>query len=183
MRKLNAVVTALIMVCLLFHIVFGSYQLIGIFPGGKILMKCVAWIMTFLILVHTVIGCVMTVRTLRIQKKTGASYFKENKMFWARRISGFAIILFLILHIVIFLGKNTDGSYRLNYFGSIQLLSQICLVLTIALHVISNVKPMLITFGIKSFKDFAADIIIVLSFVFVLAFIAFLIYFVKWQSV
>ena len=77
---------------------------------------------------------------------------------------------------------NNDGVYRLNYFGTIQLVSQILLVISLIVHVISNVKPVLIAFGMKKLKDYAPDLLLILGGVLLFTGIAFVIYYIRWKT-
>ena len=117
MRKWNAVLSMGILVLFLIHAIAGGFQLAGVFSGGSMLMQWLAWLMLILIFIHTLIGCKLTADTCKAGKEAGISYFKENKLFWVRRISGFAVMLFILCHVLIFIGKNQDGIYRLNQFA------------------------------------------------------------------
>ena len=117
MRKLNAVLSMLILVLFILHAVFGSFQILGI---GNTALKLLAWVSVCLIIVHTVIGIKLTWDTLRIQKKNGVSYFRENKLFWVRRISGFAVMLFIAAHIFVFMGNALGfivSGFETEHFG------------------------------------------------------------------
>ena len=180
MRKCNAVLSIGILALFLIHAVAGAFQLFGFISGGSAVMEKIAFAMVCLIFIHFVIGIKLTFDTVTAIKKSGASYFKENKLFWIRRISGFAVMLFVIFHIMIFLGTN-NGAYRLNLFEGIQLASQLLLVLSAAVHVITNIKPLMIAVGAKSYRVFLTDIILVLSILLVLTGIAFVIYYLRWN--
>lgn len=177
MRRFNACLTAAIMILFLLHTVLGSFQLIG---AGNLPSKALSHTLLTLMLVHMVIGIILTAKTIKTQRLAGAAYFKENRLFWARRISGFAIMLFMIFHVSAF-GTEVDGTYRLKSFTAFKLVTQILLVLSVAVHVISNVKPALISFGIKGLKKRSYDILFVLSLFLVIAAIAFVIYYIRWR--
>ena len=143
-------------------------------------MTVLARALVVLMALHMAIGIKLTADTVIACRKSGVSYYKENKLFWARRISGFAIFVFMILHLAVFMGK-TGGNVRLKYFGVFELLGQILLVISVAVHVITNVKPMMISFGIKSLKEYSIDILVVLSVLMLFAGAAFLIYYLRWN--
>lgn len=178
MRKFNAVLTAVIMVFFLVHMILGSFQMMGI--GGTV-ASAISWISAGLVGVHMIIGVKLTVDTLRAQKQAGASYFKENKLFWARRISGFAVMVLLFFHFTAF-GKYVEGNYRLEFFNTGRLVTQILLVITLAVHIISNVRPMMISFGIRSLKEWIGDILFVLSVLLLFAAAAFVVYYLRWNG-
>lgn len=180
MRKWNAVLSICIIILFLVHAVAGGFQMMGLIPGGSALLGILSWIMVVLILLHTLIGIKLTRDSIVACRKAGVSYFKENKLFWARRISGFSIFAFMLFHVLLFMGKN-DGVYRLHYFGTLQLVTQICLVVSMAVHIITNVNPMLISFGWKRLREYAVDILIVLSGILLFTGCAFLIYYLRWN--
>ena len=179
MRRFNAILTALILALFLIHAVLGGFQLLGV---GNTAAKATAWVAVALIAVHTAIGVKYTADTLRVWKKTGVSYFKENQLFWARRISGFAIMVLLFFHLTAF-GDSGSGAYRLKWFDTAKLTTQLLLVAAIALHVITNVKPLLISFGIRSLKPRAGDILFVLSVLMLFFAAAFIVYYLRWNTI
>lgn len=183
MRKWNALLSMGILVLFLIHAIAGGFQLAGVFSGGSMLMQWLAWLMLILIFIHTLIGCKLTADTCKAGKEAGISYFKENKLFWVRRISGFAVMLFILCHVLIFIGKNQDGIYRLNQFGTIQLISQILLVISIAVHVLTNIKPLMIAAGVRGYQDILTDILCILSFILLFAGVMFVIYYLRWTII
>ena len=178
MRKLNAIVTAAILVLFVIHAIAGSFQMAGI---GSSALKAVAWTAAGLVAVHTVISIILTAKSIKVWRSTGVGYFKENLLFWARRISGAAVMVFLIIHMAV-ISTKVDSVTRLQEFTTAKLVLQILLVATLALHVISNVKPLLISFGIKSFKSRTAEIIIILAVLLLVMAGAFIIYWFRWNG-
>ena len=178
MRKINAVLTVLILILFLLHGVAGAFQLFG---AGSNTLKILGWISLGLVAVHTVIGIKLTADTLKVQKQTGAPYFRENLLFWARRISGFALIFLFGFHITAF-GSNASGVYRLLPFGTFKLVMQLLLAASLAVHVISNVRPMLISFGIRSLKERSGDILFVLALLLLFMTLSFIVYYIRWNS-
>ncbi|MBQ8305409.1 MAG: pilus assembly protein PilX [Blautia sp.] len=177
MRKANAVITALIMLLFVIHGVLGAFQMLG---AAGTWHKTIARAAFTLAAVHGVIGVKLTIDTLKAQKKAGVSYPAANRLFWARRISGFALMILLALHMSAFTGK-VDGVVRLKAFGGFQLLLQLLLVVTLALHILMNVKPVLISFGIRSLKERAFDILFVLSVLLLFMAAGFVIYYLIWN--
>ena len=178
MRKLNAVLTAAILVLFLVHAILGGFQLLGV---GSTAVKAAAWVCTALIGVHTVLGVKLTADTLRVRKRTGVGYFRENTLFWARRVSGFAVMVLLVFHMTAF-GDNSGAQYRLQWFDTVKLVTQILLVAALALHILSNVRPMLISFGVRSLRERAGDILFILSVLLLFMAAAFIVYFLRWNT-
>ena len=179
MRKINAVLTGIILLLFLLHGILGSFLLLGV---GDTAAKAVAWAAAALILLHTLIGVKFTADTLRVLRKTGVSYFKENWLFWARRVSGFAVMLLLFFHFTAF-GDSSRDAYRLKEFGRGSLSAQLLLAAAIALHVLTNVKPQLIAFGVRSLRPRTGDVLFVLSVLMLLFAAAFLVYYLRWNRI
>ncbi len=180
MRKFNAVLSMSILVLFIIHGVAGGFQLSGIIPGGSKLLKVLSWVMAGMIAVHAVIGIKLTIDSIAAVKKSGASYFRENKLFWVRRISGFAVMIFILLHIMIFMGKSGEA-YRLHIFEGMELMTQILLVITVAVHVLTNIRPLMTAMGSKKIREIMADIMIVMSVILFFTGAAFVIYYLRWN--
>lgn len=180
MRKCNAVISVLLLVMFLVHMAAGIFKLSGVMPGGGSIMTGISHTMLCLIAVHIIIGVKLTADSVAAVRKSGASYFKENRLFWIKRISGFAVLLFVVCHVVIFLGRN-DEAYRLNYFGGIQLISQLLMVLSLAVHILTNIKPLMLSLGIGKAKSFLADALIVAAVLLLVSAAGFVIYYIRWS--
>ena len=178
MRKWNALVSAAILLLCLLHGILGGFQLLG---GSSSALKAIAWTAVGLILVHTGMGLKLTADTLRALRRTGAGYFRENRLFWLRRVSGVAIMLFLALHLLAFRATGTGGGYRLPIFGTGDLISQLLLVLSIGVHVISNIRPMMTALGAKNRGHWAVDLLLVLAVLLLFFGAAFVIYYLRWN--
>lgn len=177
MRKLNMFLAAGMLLTFLAHGIMGSFKLIGAEVSA---LKTLAWVCVGLVCLHIIVTTILMCETLRARKLSGAGYFKDNLIFWARRISGFTILIPLLLHLFIFSGRSVDGAFRLTEFTAGRLISQLLLVLTIAFHVLTNIEPMMISFGVKSTKAFSHDAIFVVSVVLLLACAAFGAYYLRW---
>ena len=178
MRKWNAILTAGIFVLFLLHAILGSYQLLGV---GDTAVKAAAWGCMGLIAVHTGIGVKLTIDTLRVRKKTGVGYFRENTLFWARRVSGFAVMVLLVFHLTAF-SDHSGAQYRLQWFDTGRLVTQLLLVAALALHVLSNVKPMLISFGVRAVRERAGDVLLILAALLLFMAAAFIVYYMRWNG-
>ena len=178
MRKLNMILVIGMLVTFLIHGIMGALQLAG---AGTDAQKIVGWICAGFICAHAVTSTVLTVQTLQAQKRSGAGYFKDNLLFWTRRISGFTILIPLVMHLLIFRASDAEV-YRLQVFTAGRLISQILLIAAIALHALTNIKPALISFGVKGHKAFAVDILFILSVVLLLFAAAFAVYYLRWAA-
>lgn len=180
MRKWNAMISMGIIVLFLIHAITGGLQLTGLMAGGNQILKVLSWILVVLIALHVIIGIKLTADSLLACKKAGVSYFKENKLFWTRRISGFAVMIFVILHIILFMGDSSGEAYRLSLFASPQLIVMILFVISVAIHVLTNIKPLMIALGNKGLKEFAVDILLIIAAFLVFSGVAFIIYYIRW---
>ena len=176
MRKLNMFLVIGMLVTFLAHAIAGSLQLAGAQVNT---LTGLGWVSVGLICAHIVVTTILTIDTLKSIKASGASYFKDNKLFWVRRISGFTIVIPLLMHLLIFKSSNAEA-FRLTVFSTGRMISQILLVVCIALHVMTNIKPMLISLGIKSYKESFVDVLLILSCCCLLFAAAFAIYYIRW---
>lgn len=175
------IITILILLLFLIHGIAGGFQLMGVIPGGSGILSIFAYILMAVIAVHMVISTVLTVKTLSAMKRSGASYGKENLLFWVRRISGLAVMIFVFFHLAIFNVSN-EGVYRLARFDAFRLATQILMIVSLVLHLFTNIKPLWIGMGFKSgFKEYLKDIFFVLSLILLFTGIAFIIYFIRWN--
>ncbi|MBR1472032.1 MAG: hypothetical protein IJ600_10380, partial [Lachnospiraceae bacterium] len=110
MRRWNAYLTAAIMVLFLVHMVWGVLVMLGITAGGNPVFRIVSCLMSAMIAVHILIGCKLTYDSLRAIRKAGVSYPGANRLFWIRRISGFALMIFIAAHVWLFSGKQAEGA-------------------------------------------------------------------------
>lgn len=178
MRKLNMFLVQGILVTFLIHAIMGGLQLAGASADAH---KTVARICAGLIVAHMLVTVVLTYRTLHARRISGAGYFRQNLTFWIRRISGLAILPPLIAHLLIFRASQ-GGAYRLQVFDRGRMISQILLVAAMALHVLTNIRPLLISMGVKDTRSFATDLLLILSALFLLFGLAFVIYFLRWAA-
>ncbi|MBQ9030995.1 MAG: pilus assembly protein PilX [Parasporobacterium sp.] len=179
MRKINAILGPAMILLLLIHVITGVFQLTSVIPGGSMIRKVLAIILTVLVGIHMVIGILLTVQTLTACRKTGVSYFKNNELFWLRRISGFAMLFLIIAHILIFSGESGEA-FRLHSFGSLPLILSLLLVLALAIHLITNIRPLFIALGIEN-RVFLKDIMVILSILLLVSAAAFLFYYLRWN--
>ena len=180
MRRLNLILVAGMLVSFLVHAIIGSMQLMGAQSNLRALMIAADFLVAFMA-AHVVVAIIFSIRTLRAIKRSGANYFRNNRLFWARRISGFLIIIPMIMHLMIFHSPQSEV-YRLSAFTAGRMISQILLVAAIALHVLINVKPALMGFGVKGHRKFAGDIIFVLTILLFVFAVSFLVYFLRWAA-
>ncbi|MBR6230358.1 MAG: hypothetical protein IKR00_00290 [Lachnospiraceae bacterium] len=182
MRRVNSIITAFIMLLFLVHMIWGGLLLAGIVKGGSKVFSVISMIMMILICLHVIISVKLTVDTMIASRKAGAFYFRENKLFLARRISGFALVFFIAVHVLIFNGSNEGGVYRLNPFGIAALISQILMVVCLVLHIVLNVRPLKIAFGFSDKRKESYDFAVVMAILLLIAAAAFLIYYLRWQA-
>ena len=179
MRKLNAIVSLLLIILFLIHTIAGSFQMMKIIPGGNEMMKNLSYFMLFLIGVHIIIGIKLTIDSIIIGRKSGKFYFRENAVFWTRRITGIAMILLVICHVLLF--TSNGEVFRLNDFNEVQLIFSIFLVFTLLVHILANIRPLLISFGISGFRLYVKDILLILAIISLFGAFAFVIYYLRWH--
>ena len=178
MRKINTILSVLLLVIFMLHGLMGSFMLLGI---GSSAGKILAWIGVAVLAVHTVIGVILTIKTLKISKNAGSSYLKQNAVFWARRASGLAILILMFFHIGLF-GGVQDGIYILFPFTTVKLITQLLLVAALFIHLFINIRPLLVSLGIISYKERRGDIYLILSVLLLFSAGAVIIYYIGWHT-
>lgn len=178
MRRLNIILTAVILALFLLHGVLGAYQLFGV---GTVTSKGLTHGLLTLVAVHALIGLKLTWDSVRVWRRTGAGYFRQNALFWARRISGLAVMALLGFHVAAFSYK-VDGAFRLKWFDGFKLATQLLLMAALAVHVIANVKPGLIALGVRKLKPHAADLLFLLSALLLVMAVGFVVYYIRWNG-
>ena len=161
MRKINTILSVLLLVIFMLHGLMGSFMLLGI---GSSAGKILAWVGVAVLAAHTVIGVILTINTLKISKNAGNSYLKQNAVFWARRASGLAILILMFFHIGLF-GGVQDGIYILFPFTTV-----------------INIRPLLVSLGIISYKERRGDIYLILSVLLLFSAGAVIIYYIGWHT-
>ena len=175
MRKINTILSVLLLVIFMLHGLMGSFMLLGI---GSSAGKILAWVGVAVLAAHTVIGVILTINTLKISKNAGNSYLKQNAVFWARRASGLAILILMFFHI----GGVQDGIYILFPFTTVKLITQLLLVAALFIHLFINIRPLLVSLGIISYKERRGDIYLILSVLLLFSAGAVIIYYIGWHT-
>lgn len=178
MRKINTILSVLLLVIFMLHGLMGSFMLLGI---GSSAGKILAWVGVAVLAAHTVIGVILTINTLKIYKNAGNSYLKQNAVFWARRASGLAILILMFFHIGLF-GGVQDGIYILFPFTTVKLITQLLLVAALFIHLFINIRPLLVSLGIISYKERRGDIYLILSVLLLFSAGAVIIYYIGWHT-
>ena len=175
MRKLNTILSVLLIVVFLLHGVLGSFMLIGV---GGIAGKMLAHIGMILLVLHLCIGVRLTIQTF--QTKSGLAYSKQNALDCSRRASGLAILRLAFFHMGIF-GSVEDGLYILTPFTTVKLLTQLLLVAALFVHLFVNVRPMLISLGVIEYKERRGDLFLLLSILLLFMAGSIVLYYIRWQ--
>ena len=178
MRKINTILSVLLLVIFMLHGLMGSFMLLGI---GSSAGKILAWVGVAVLAAHTVIGVILTINTLKISQNAGNSYLKQNAIFWARRASGLAILILMFFHIGLF-GGVQDGIYILFPFTTVKLITQLLLVAALFIHLFINIRPLLVSLGIISYKERRGDIYLILSVLLLFSAGAVIIYYIGWHT-
>ena len=159
------------------YMIMDSFMLNGV---GSSAGKLLAWIGVGILVVHTVIGVILTVQSLQTAKQSGKMYLKQNAIFWARRASGMAILILLLFHIGLF-GKVQNGTYILFPFTTVKMVTQLLFVAAIFVHIFINIRPLLVSLGIISYKERRGDIYLILSVLLLFIAGAVIFYYIGWQ--
>jgi hypothetical protein len=89
------------------------------------------------------------------------------------------LILLVALHLIVFV-ETGNGVFRLGYFGVPQLIFQVLMLLALALHLLSNIKPLAIAMGLYSGEGYSRDILLIFAIVLMFCAVAFVVYYLRW---
>ena len=148
MRKTNMVFSISMILLLLVHSVIGVLTLTGAVAGGLVLSKIISLAFLTVFSVHVVLSTMLTARSVVYIKHSGASYFRENRMFWVRRISGLAILPFILQHFWMFSPEFTEeGILIVPGFDHLNLAVSVLLAVCVIIHAASNIRSLCISMG------------------------------------
>ena len=179
MRRTNQISGALVIILLLFHAIYGAFVMMGIYAGGRMIPKVMTALLIIALVVHVISAVLLSRYTIKAARKTGAFYLKQNLRFVAVRISGLCVVLFLIDHAMLFYGIH-DGAYFLNVFDIKELVMAILFVISLLMHMLLNISPMLMGFGLGIKSPLKGDIAAILSVAMLFAAMGFLVYYIRW---
>ena len=116
---------------------------------------------------------------------TGSETIRKNvseteRHILARRASGLAILILLFFHIGLF-GKVQNGTYILFPFTTVKMVTQLLFVAAIFVHIFINIRPLLVSLGIISYKERRSDIYLILSVLLLFIAGAVILYYIGWQ--
>ncbi|MBR1797040.1 MAG: pilus assembly protein PilX [Clostridiales bacterium] len=172
------IVSHLLILVFVIHAILGIFNLTGV---ASVVYKGINYLLLALVAVHVVIGTILTVKTDVAQNKAGVRYQKENQLFWIRRTSGFTTMVLIVFHILAFTGVN-DTNHTLPLFNIWRLITQILMVLSLGVHLATNMKNLFIGTGVKKPAVRAGDVLFWTSIILLLSTIAFIIYYIRWQT-
>ena len=92
MRKWNTILSVLMLLIFMIHGIMGSFMLNGV---GSSAGKLLAWIGVGILVVHTVIGVILTVQSLQTAKQSGQLFLCHDVLFCAIRGSEITILIML----------------------------------------------------------------------------------------
>ena len=177
MRKWNTILSVLMLLIFMIHGIMGSFMLNGV---GSSAGKLLAGMGVGIVVVDTVIGVILTDQSLQTAKQSGKMYLKQNVIFWARRASGMAILILLLFHIGLF-GKVQNGTYILFPFTTVKMVTQLLIVAAIFVDIFINIRALLVSLGIISYKERRSDIYLILSVLLLFIAGAVILYYIGWQ--
>ena len=176
MRKINAYIAGALIIALVLHGLSASYLLVGIGRSGLPLLAVLSLV---LLAVRAVLSCILTGRSLVLMKKGGGPYYVwQNRLFWLRRLSGLLILALIWFHFSLF-GQRDGDTYVIAEFTGGKLLFHLVFAAAVAVHVLSNIRPLAVTLGWRRVTERTRDIVFVLSVFFLAMVLMAVIYYVR----
>ena len=141
-RKLNAIVSALLMISFVAHGITNGLYLVGVLPEP---IKGIAHITELICWIHIVIGVFLTAQGIIASARSGALYPSLNRRYLAVRISGILIAVLMLQHVI---GASHAVDHSVVPMNA--LVSDLLLVVSIAVHVACNIRPQFMSLGLPS---------------------------------
>lgn len=174
MRRINHVLTIVLMVLLEVHIVVCSFLMFG---WSHLILEQIARIEFVLVMCHALIGILLTFK--KNQFRSSNHYIEKNKLYWWRRVTGLGILVLSIPHMSMFVKWIDNSIVKMKFLSSIQMVSHVLFLLFIVVHLALNMKPMLISMGIKKYKR-VNEVLLVISVVLsIFALVASILYYLR----
>ena len=190
-RKANAIVSAVMLLLFMLHGVGNAFEIIGV---GTPTSKAIAYGALLLATVHAVAGVALSVSDIASARHTGEAgqakqrakqshYVWRNARYWAVRVSGLSIAVLIGFHMLTFLQLGGTGAYRVREFDVPQLVQSLLLVVALAIHILANARPLMVSLGVPVPHARALDMILVVAALLVLMAVAFVVYYLRWVVV
>lgn len=148
MKKVNSIISLLLIIMVFVHGVFASLLMLGVMDKPN---PIPAFICLGLLLIHIVLSCILTSKTVKEAVSSGDKYEIQNKMFIIRRASGVLMILLVIAHLVFYFGPQVEN-FATAPFTVAQLVLLILLVISLIVHITTNIRPLMVSLGVSSPK-------------------------------
>ncbi|MBR2282339.1 MAG: hypothetical protein IJ863_06935 [Spirochaetales bacterium] len=167
---------------LISHSAIGVLTLTGSIPGGTAASKAVSHSFLTVLCVHAAISVVLTVKSMITIRRSGTSYPKENRLFWIRRISGFAIMLFAFQHFWMFSPTFTSEGMLPPDFGVLDLVVSILLAVSVVIHISSNIRPLSVSLGVRTSRLLLSIVVVLFIIGLFCVCHAFFYYYSNWST-
>lgn len=141
-RKLNAVVSALLLISFIAHGITNGLFLVGVLAEP---VKGIAHITELICWIHILIGVFLTAQGFIASRKSGAAYPSENRRYLAVRISGLLIAYLMLQHVI---GASHAADYSVVPMHAV--VGGILLAASIGVHVACNMRPQFMSLGLPT---------------------------------
>lgn len=138
MQKFHPILAWLILLLLIVHLVMGSVTLL---TPVFLINKPFVTVFFAMVCLHAVISLAKMLRKGRARNRF--SYLKENGTYWLRVLSGLAILVLALIHTTLWV-VHTPFGVIMREFGWSSLLLQMLFVATLTMHILLNIRPLLL---------------------------------------
>lgn len=153
LRRINHILSIILLILLEIHVIFCSFLMFG---WSRVILEQVARVEFIVAMCHALIGMILTFRNRPLHNSN--KYIKENQFYWLRRVTGIGILILSLPHISMFV-KWYDNTFAvLKEIKAVQLGMHMLFLAFILVHLAINIKPMLISMGVKKYKVVGAVI-------------------------
>lgn len=153
LRRINHILTIILLLLLEIHVIVCAFLMFG---WSHIILENVARVEFIVVMCHAFIGVLLTFRNRPLHNSK--KYLKENRLYWLRRVTGIGILILSMPHISMFVHWYNNKIAVLKEVNGVQMGMHLLFLIFILLHLAINIKPMLISMGIRKYTVVGAII-------------------------
>lgn len=146
LRKINSLLSALILIVFAGHLFFMSGLLTGL-VGFNPNFKYFSFALLTLVLLHTLFGFGFMFERIIKRRRGQKSYTEQNKLFSLQMVSGILLLALVVLHTTAYGYTNAEGVFILRTPSLFYYVTECLLALFVCLHSMISLPRLCVSFG------------------------------------
>ena len=163
MKKANMYISSIMLIIFILHAISASIELLGLnYEFIHIITTVLAISLCATFLVHLIMSAIMIGFMVRNLKKKEGYFFKLNNRLIIKMIFGLIIIIFVTIHIIVFVNLKFDR-FNVSDLDKALIISNMIIVMLVASHATIGIKELFSSWGIENKKARISLLIITLA--------------------